>query len=422
MKILMFGWEFPPHVSGGLGTACYGMTKALVDLGQDIRFVIPGLETGDGASHVRLIAAGGMALPKAKVLPKRLVIQPVDSPLQPYMNDPQYRALVGGGGAFPPESFLGSSGGYGGNLIAEVLRYGQAAGVIAGRKSFAIIHAHDWMTVPAALTAKERTGRPLVFHVHSLEFDRSGETINQPIYDLERCGLEAADAVIAVSHYTKAMIVDRYGIAPEKIFVVHNAVMRQERCGVYDAGKDASEKVVLFLGRITFQKGPDYFIEAARKVLREMDQVTFVMAGAGDMMPRMVERVAEWGLGTRFRFTGFLRDAEVEQMLAKSDLYIMPSVSEPFGISPLEAMLLDVPVIISKQSGVAEVLPHAMKVDFWDVDELANKIIAVLKYPPLTGELVERAREDLKGILWEKAAAKIIAVYESLAVPAAGKS
>ena len=307
MKILMFGWEFPPHVSGGLGTACYGMTKALAALGQDILFVIPGAETGDAESPVRLVATGGMALPEAPALPSGLVIRPVASPLRPYLNNAQYRALAGEGRDLPPESLLAVSGGYGGDLMTEVLRYGRAAGVIAVQEPFDIVHAHDWMTVPAALTARSQTGKPFVFHVHSLEFDRSGESVNQPIYDMERCGLECADAVIAVSHYTKDMIVDRYGIAREKIVVVHNAVTRGENRDIRRAKKDASEKVVLFLGRITFQKGPDYFVEAAAKVAREMPEVTFVMAGAGEMMPRMIERVAELGLGSRFHFTGFLR-------------------------------------------------------------------------------------------------------------------
>lgn len=421
MKILMFGWEFPPHVSGGLGTACYGMTKALTGLGQDILFVVPGTETGDAGSPVRLVATDGITQPEATALPTGLVIRPVASPLRPYMNDAQYHAYASEGRDFPPESYLAVAGGYDGDLMTEVLRYGRAAAVIAQQEPFDIIHAHDWMTVPAALTAKEQIGKPFVFHVHSLEFDRSGESVNPSIYDMERSGLECADVVIAVSHYTRDMIVDRYGINRGKIVVVHNAVSRNEGRSVCREKKDGSGKVVLFLGRITFQKGPDYFVEAAAKVAREMPEVTFVMAGAGELMPRMIERVAELGLGSRFHFTGFLRDKEVEQMFAQSDLYVMPSVSEPFGIAPLEAMMLDVPVIISKQSGVAEILHHALKVDFWDVDDLADKMIAVLKYPPLTGELVTKGRDALRNIQWENAAAKILAVYEQCAI-GAGKA
>jgi len=226
--------------------------------------------------------------------------------------------------------------------------------------------------------------------------------------------METADHIIAVSHYTKDSTINRYGISPEKITVVHNAVSRGASEAVRRTEKNGGRKIVLFLGRITFQKGPDYFVEAARLVLESIPEVTFVMAGTGDMMPRMMEKVAELQIGRNFRFTGFLRGADVERMYAMSDLYVMPSVSEPFGISPLEAMLYDVPVIISKQSGVSEILHHALKVDFWDVRELAGKMIALLMHPSIGDEMSERAREELKMIKWEHAAEKIISVYRQV--------
>jgi glycogen(starch) synthase len=414
MRILMFGWEFPPRVSGGLGTACYGITQGIAKLGHDILFVIPGPEMTEADSRIRLISASKASLQDFAInatCPEQIMIQAVASPLRPYMNDLQYRNLVSARGAYAQDSYLAVSGGYGEDLIAEVLRYSRAGGVIAAQECFDIIHGHDWMSVHASLEARKRSGKPFVFHIHALEFDRSGDDINQQVFDIERYGMVSADAIIAVSHRTKNLIVARYGISPDKVAVVHNAVTQKTGSRVYHAEKSPSEKVVLFLGRITFQKGPDYFIEAAVRVLREMPEVTFVMAGSGDMMPRMVERVAELGIGKRFHFTGFLQNAEVEQMFARSDLYVMPSVSEPFGISPLEAVMYDVPVIISKQSGVSEILHHALTVDFWDVDELANKMIAVLKYPPLSGELAAKAKEELQAIVWEKAAAKIMAVY-----------
>jgi glycogen(starch) synthase len=248
--------------------------------------------------------------------------------------------------------------------------------------------------------------------MQSLEFDRSGEHTNQAIFYIERFGMVSADHVIAVSHYTKNMIVNRYGIHPDKISVVHNAVSRAEAPRIYHVETRPDKKIILFLGRITFQKGPDYFVEAAAKVLKKLPEVTFVMAGAGDMMPRMIERVAELGIGKNFHFTGFLQGTEVEQIFTMSDLYVMPSVSEPFGISPLEAMVYDVPVIISRQSGVSEILHHALKVDFWDVNEIANKIIAILKYPRLVAEMIERSREELRTVRWENAAEKIVTVYD----------
>ncbi|GAH90104.1 unnamed protein product, partial [marine sediment metagenome] len=248
---------------------------------------------------------------------------------------------------------------------------------------FDIVHAHDWMTYPAGIAVSAISGKPLIVHVHSTEFDRSGENINQMIYDIERQGMEWADKVIAVSYFTRNIIISRYGISGEKVEVVYNGVERNGNWSLAETGIGKDERIVLFLGRITMQKGPEYFLQAAKKVLDVMDNVKFVMAGAGDMMHRAVEMAAELGIGQKVLFTGFLHGEDVQKIYKMADLYVMPSVSEPFGIAPLEALDNDVPVIISKQSGVSEVLMHALKVDFWDVDEIANKIIAVLKYPPL---------------------------------------
>ncbi|MFA5182644.1 MAG: glycosyltransferase family 4 protein [Syntrophales bacterium] len=418
MRVLMFGWEFPPVVSGGLGTACYGITKALTGLGNSVLFVMPRIELSRPFPLLTLISASDIL--NAPGEKKETVFQ--DSLLPPSFNlplilRPYQRAGHGEGdhpgpSDWPAESYLAAGEGYGVDLFAEVRRYGEAGGLIAARETFGVIHGHDWMTVPACLAARQVSGKPFILHIHSLEYDRSGEEINERIFELERLGMEEADKIIAVSLYTKKLIVSRYGIAPEKIIVVYNALSQREAAEIYRTRRDGDNKVVLFMGRITFQKGPDYFIDAAARVLMEMPEVTFIMAGSGDMMPRMIERVAELKIGKRFHFTGFLQGAQVEEAMALADLYVMPSVSEPFGLAPLEAMMYDVPVIISRQSGVSEVLKHALKVDFWDVDELANKMIAVLKYPPLAGELVERAREELKNLRWEKAAQEILEVYK----------
>lgn len=439
MRILMFGWEFPPHMSGGLGTACFGITKALAAMGHEITFVLPRIKGEKEHSHVELLSASDVPVPLSYVnapayLPAmdtredpfqylfhKLHMRMVNSPLRPYLTESQYAELISGTKISPlskPDSegrgLLSIPGDYGPDLIAEVIRYGAVAGVIAGNERFDVIHAHDWMTIFAGIHARKVGNIPLVLHVHALEFDRSGEHINQDVYDIERRGMEAADHIIAVSHYTKRVIVERYGINPQKITAVHNAVYRNEARQAYHVSKKKSAKIVLFLGRITFQKGPDYFVEAAAKVLKALPDVKFVMAGAGDMMPRMIERVAELGLGRHFHFTGFLRGTDIEKIFTMSDLYVMPSVSEPFGISPLEAMMCDVPVIISRQSGVAEILQGAMKVDFWDVNEIANKIIAILKYPVLAAEIVARSREDLRNIHWENAASQIVKTYQRI--------
>jgi glycosyltransferase involved in cell wall biosynthesis len=417
MRILMFGWEFPPRMSGGLGTACFGMTKALAGLGHRITFVLPQAEE-TSAPFLNLVPAYGVSFSGAEPKDReseplnRLTVTPIPALLSPYLNEGRYRDLTLSGGS----RFRDSTAVYGLDLLAEVIRYGRAAGVVAGRFSFDIIHAHDWMTVPAALLARRISGKPVVLHVHSLEYDRSGENVNGEILDIEKEGLRQADRLIAVSHRTKRMIVERYGIPPQKISVIYNAVSRNEAQRIYRIERTGKQKMVLFLGRITFQKGPDYFVEAAARVLKVLPDVTFVMAGAGNMMGQMIERVGELKIGNRFHFTGFLQGEEIERIFSLSDLYVMPSVSEPFGISPLEAMLYDVPVILSRQSGVAEILKHALKVDFWDIRELSAKIITVLKHPALMDVMAMKAKEELRTIRWDTAAERITALYREMVV------
>jgi glycogen(starch) synthase len=417
MRVLMFGWEFPPRMSGGLGTACYGMTAALAGLGHRITFVLPREGEAGAAPFLDLVSTAGLPLSDTdrddgtETTLRRLALRPLPSLLHPYLDAGRYRLLyLSEGKKFPI-----TAGIYGPDLITEVIRYGRAGGLLARTSTFDVIHAHDWMTVPAALLARRISSRPLILHIHSLEYDRSGENVNEEILAIEREGMEKADRIIAVSHRTKRMIAERYAIPPEKISVVYNAVSRTEARQAYRTERQGGQKMVLFLGRITFQKGPDYFVEAAAQVLHVLPDVTFVMAGAGDMMGRMIERVAELGIGDRFHFTGFLQGEEIERIFSLSDLYVMPSVSEPFGISPLEAMSYDVPVILSRQSGVSEILRHALKVDFWDVREMAAKMIAVLKHPVLADELAEKAREELRKIRWETAAEKIAAIYRKTA-------
>ncbi len=432
MKVLMFGWEFPPYISGGLGTACFGITKSLAARGLEIIFVLPKIPGPAGReSHVRLVSAADVPLDAAHAQdfaaggfpPGSLEFRVIHSALKPYLGEPQYKArLEELSRRDIPETerssregkiFADLAGGYGPDIVAEAARYGEAAAAIAGSERFDVIHCHDWMTVFAGVRSREASGRPFVLHIHALEFDRSGENVNPDIYDIEKYGMEQADKIIAVSHYTMDRIVDRYGIDPGKITVVHNAVVKGKED--FPPRKDGGRKIILFLGRITFQKGPDYFVEAAARVLEFCPDVVFVMAGSGDMRPRMIERAAELGIGRSFHFAGFLSGKEIEDIYAMSDIYVMPSVSEPFGISPLEAMLYDVPVIISKQSGVSEILHHALKVDFWDVRELAGKIISILKHPALSQELVERSREEIRNIHWDNAAVKIIDVYNTVA-------
>ncbi len=436
MRVLMFGWEFPPHISGGLGTACYGMTRALASRGAQIIFVLPHIGKGGQNDFLRLESASGtmiseeaqekMAWAGQEIWRSNIRFLPISSPLMPYLTPEGYaetlrelsREQHGGGETIRGHgrSFTWKlAGGYGANLMEEVQRYGRLAGAIALREDFDVIHAHDWMTYPAGILAKALTGKPLVVHIHATEYDRSGENINEIVGGIERAGLHAADVVVAVSQLTRNMVIERYGVPPEKVKVVYNAVQRHEVARHYEVPERIRhEKRVLFLGRITFQKGPEYFMESARLVLEKVPNARFFMAGSGDMLPQLVRRAGQLRIGTRFHFAGFLRGEQVDRMFALSDLYVMPSVSEPFGITPLEAMLYDVPVLLSRQSGVSEILEHALKADFWDTRDMADKICAVLRYPCLATELVRNCREEMKSIRWGNAADLLMQIYSNV--------
>ncbi|MGV8140809.1 MAG: glycosyltransferase family 4 protein [Candidatus Woesearchaeota archaeon] len=405
LRVLMFGWEFPPFMSGGLGTACYGLTKGLTNKNVEVTFVIPHGPEDMKAEYVKLLIASNLSGYNLKV--KR-----VDSLLKPYLSDVQYEQEYDRYVETMKKKGESVKLLYGKNIYEEVYRLSMAAKAIAETEEFDIIHCHDWMTFPAGIEAKKVSGKPLVVHVHATEFDRTGgNSINNYVYDIERKGMEFADRVITVSYFTKAKVMENYGIRAEKISVVHNAV---DFSGERKFDIKTHEKVVLFLGRLTLQKGPDYFIEAAKKVLDYDPEVKFIIAGTGDMEARLVDRVAQLGIGNKVLFAGFVSGHEVDKAYQAADLYVMPSVSEPFGITPLEALRNNVPVIISKQSGVSEVLKHALKVDFWDIDELANKMISVLNYKNLHHELSKHGSMEVHTFSWNIPAEKCIQVYNTV--------
>ena len=424
MKVLMFGWEFPPHISGGLGTACFGLTKGLSNMDVEVLFVMPSASGDEDQKSVKIINASDIEISNnvedVKTFLENVQFLRVGTNMVPYLDPEQFTEMVEKskkGQVKSYKSFLGQkykfSGKYGSNLMEEVSRYAMVAAEIAKTQEFDVIHAHDWLTYLAGIAAKKLTGKPLVVHVHATEFDRSGENINTLVYDLEKRGMKEADMVIAVSNLTRNIVISKYGIHPSKVVTVHNAV---DFDGFEQMEIDSriDEKIVTFLGRITYQKGPEYFIEAAAKVLKRYPNVRFVMAGSGDLLNRSIRRVAKLGIATKFHFTGFLRGEDVKRMFAFSDVYVMPSVSEPFGISPLEAMRSNVPTIISKQSGVAEVLHHAIKVDFWDIDALADSIYGLLAYPALSSTAVKNGLNEVNALRWDNAAFKIKEIYTQL--------
>lgn len=402
IKTLIFGWEFPPYNSGGLGVACKGLTYALCSLDVKVIFVLPKKLDID-VDYMKVVFADSASIK----------CMAINSLLTPYITSHTYT-----------ESYnaLPFSGIYGKNLFEEVNLYCQKAHYIITHEEFDIIHAHDWLTIPAAMLAKKLTGKPLVVHIHATEFDRTGNNgANQLVYEIEKKGMEMADIVIAVSNFTKNKIIHYYGINPRKIRVVHNAVEELTQyagnVGFFEdiyRLKSMGKKIVLYAGRITLQKGPDYFIRAAKKVLEYNPNVTFVVTGTGDMQNKIIELAAELGISSNMIFTGFLRDEELAKIYRAADLYVMPSVSEPFGITTLEAMKSNTPVLISKQSGVSEVVANALKVDFWDVDEMANKINAVLEHRALAETLKENGWHDLEKISWKNSAQAVLNIYKEL--------
>ena len=428
MRVLMFGWEFPPHIAGGLGTACYGIVKGLAHNGVQTMFVMPSASGDEDRSAADIINASEIPVDVSSTMNvddflDKVQFVHIGTNMVPYLDPAEFHSLVEEDRKRQVRDFsihygqtYKFSGKYGSNLMEEVARYAMVGGTIAmtHKGEFDVIHAHDWLTYMAGIAAKRLSGKPLVVHVHATSFDRSGDNnIDTRVYDIEKRGMEAADRVITVSDLTRNIVITKYGIDPSKVVTVHNAVDFSGRSEI-QVERGVKEKVVTFLGRITFQKGPEYFIEAAAKILKKCKNVRFVMAGSGDMMNRSIRQVARLGISDRFHFTGFLRGAEVQKMFALSDVYVMPSVSEPFGISPLEAMRSGVPSVISRQSGAAEVLKYAFKVDFWDVDAMADEIYALLQYPALADFASKYGYDEVNTLKWNNAAAKIKSVYESV--------
>ena len=423
MRVLMFGWEFPPHISGGLGTASFGLTKGMSTLDDlEVIFVVPKVWGDEDQTKVRLIGANQIPVAFKQVFYKgfRHPIEKIEvsSKIVPYTDPEDFykmtRSEVSGYNMFIQTNNKGMvdfSGKYDGSLMDEIYKYAVVASVIADENEFDIIHAHDWLAYPAGIAAMGVSGKPLVIHVHATDFDRSGGNVNPDVYRIEKNGMDAASKIITVSNLTRDIVINKYQIDPDKVETVYNAVepVRVTEDVVVEKGFD--EKVVTFLGRITLQKGPEYFIEAAHKVLKVMPNIRFVMAGSGDMMERMMRRAARLKITDRFHFTGFLKGKDVLAMLNLSDVYIMPSVSEPFGISPLEAMQSNVPVIISKQSGVSEILTHAVKTDFWDIDEMADAIYGILNYPALAQMFIKNGKEEVVRLKWDNSARHVRDIY-----------
>jgi len=401
MKVLMFGWEFPPFNSGGLGTACYGITKALSKKGVEINFVLP-KNLGITENFLNVISTN---LPKVK-------IKEINSLLVSYNTSYSYKRK------FLSASEKNKNNDYCGDLIEEVYRYSLLAKDIASQIGHDIIHTHDWMTFPSGVEAKKISRKPLITHIHSTEFDRcGGHCVNPVIFKIEKNGIQKADRVITVSDFTKNRVLEGCEVNESKIDTVYNAIDKSEFENISDDENFFNlngKKVVLFLGRITLHKGPDYFLRVAKKVLDKNKNVVFIVSGSGDMEYQIIEQAAHLDIADNVLFTGFLRGEQLKKIYKMANLYIMPSVSEPFGITPLESLASKTPVIISRQSGISEILNNCLKVDFWDTDEMANKILAVLENKELEECLADNGFAEIDRFNWDNVAEKIIEIYEKL--------
>lgn len=448
----MFGWEFPPYSVGGLGVACHGLTKSMVKLGMEVTFVVPKAPKGARSHFLDLLVAERVKVAKGEQEISvdnidGVTIRKVNSLLMPYMDSKKYSSLIkylekrGGtlesfikennlsefdltdqygtslfeevwGGAGTSKADLNKNQ-YGVNLFEEVWRYANKAAIIAKKEVFDVIHVHDWMTFQAGIVAKEISGKPLVIHIHNTAFDRSGGNPGQREYEIEKEGFEKADKIVAISHHVKKRLLEHYGISDKKVVVSHNGIDTEDYC-FKSSERHIHNKIVLYAGRVTLQKGPEYFIRAAAKICETRDDITFILAGGGDMLTGMVELAAHLKVSDRFVFTDWYNKQEGETLMNMADVFVMPSVSEPFGLVPLEAMLQRTPTIISKQSGVSEVLENSLKVDFWDTDELANKILSVLDYDSLRNHLVDMGEKEAKSMTWDKTAFECKRIFERL--------
>jgi glycogen synthase len=430
----MLGWEFPPILAGGLGQACHDLFQAMSPY-VDMTVVLPRSDKEVRLSKIKFIGLnqyGASELEKIKLLQsapelKDVLYVPVDfSPYpsvevelqeapSPIEVSPEHTISI----TTPTKTrkevrqLYTDKEPYGNNILEKVATYSQAVEAIARRTNFDIIHAHDWITFPAAVKIKEATGKPLVVHIHSLETDRTGANTRSTVYDIEHSAMVQADCVVPVSQYTKQCILEHYpDVNPDKIMPVHNAL--SEEVTPYRTEKNIADKIVVFLGRITVQKGPGFLLDVAERVIQKYPDVKFVVAGTGDLFVRVLEEAATRRLGNKFIFTGYLPKDKVGELLAQADVYVMPSQSEPFGLSALEAAKYGIPCVISRQSGVAEIMKHALKADYGDVKGFANYIYALLKYDSLRSEIIENSKQELAHLNWDASARDIVQIYHNL--------
>jgi glycogen(starch) synthase len=414
LNILMYGWEFPPNISGGLGVACHAIVNELTKKGINVDIVLPLNLIDKEIEH-----SPEITINIDNSHPGKLIQHQIKSILHPYMTEKDYEHKFS-----PIKKKNNTLSHYGENLLEEVYHYANQAASLAAKIPHDIIHAHDWMTILAAIKAKTYSTKPFILHMHSLERDRNSfKNINKQIVEIEKCGIEQSDQVIAVSDYTKKMIMKYYGAPESKIKVVHHGsanLTKNTTTKNLFTKNPFRQKMVLFLGRITWQKGPFYFIDAAKEILETRSDIQFVIAGTGDLLTDMIQQVAEHRIGRYIHFTGFINHDQINQLYELADVYVMPSISEPFGLTCLEALSTGVPVIVSKTSGVSELVQNIITVDCWDIDAIAKNILALLSCPALQKEMSRKGKKEVEQLTWERSVSNIINLYKSLSQDSLG--
>lgn len=427
MRVLMFGWEFPPHISGGLGTACSGITKALSAIKNvEITFVVPKVWGDENSENVKLIGAGDIRISRKTIKNpenNKLNYIELQSSLIPYLGTNEFYELSSNINnlaktfiEIAPGEKLNFEGGYNENLFHETKQYAITAGQLALELDFDVIHVHDWMSFEAGIEVKRISGKPLIVHFHSTEFDRNGVNINKEIFAIEQKGIEHADCIITVSNRTRDIILDNYKTSTTKIVTVYNAVSAINYSTKREIKNSDDKKTVTFLGRITMQKGPRYFIEAASIAIKKQTNLKFIVAGKGNLRDEMIQLTKDLGINDYFEFPGFIEDKDVTALFMRSDVFIMPSVSEPFGIVALEAMQTGLPVVVSKQSGVSEIAKNLVKVDYWKTEMMANMIVDLLNNSTGNAELAKNGQIEVSKIKWETPAKHLFEIYHQLTV------
>lgn len=402
MRILTLTWEFPPAKNGGLGVACYGLTKSLLESGLQVLLVLPKTQTTLGDAHF--------------IFADREILARLGDGSTTYFgpyaaHHTLVQSIIGYDETGKP--LITSR-----TIIEEAHRFAHMVSLLAQKESFDVIHAHDWTSYLAGVAAKIATGKKLIVHVHATSIDQAGGQNPDPeIFKIEQRAFAEADSIVTVSEYTKNIIINQHGAEAAKIEVIHNGTEHhpvEPLPPVLTTVKTLGKKIVIYHGRISIQKGLPQFIRAVRKVIEVEPNVLFIISGSGDMWREVIHLVGEFGLSEHVLFAGPLWEEDRDRLYQAADLCVMPSVSEPFGLVPLEALRNGTPSVITKQSGVTEVLPHALKVDFWDVDEMANKIVAALRYPSLRQQLVQEGKAHLVQLAWQKVAKKVAALYQRL--------